>query len=84
MGAGMWADLVMSGFCPRNIGAIAGKKEAEVLLLHKQARLLAPFVESMLDPRFGDCIPFKVRIASPWHYALPLLEETWEEQRTER
>ena len=56
MGAGMWADLVMSGFRPRNIGAIAGKKEAEVLLLHKQARLLAPFVESMLDPRFGDGI----------------------------
>ena len=64
MGAGMWADLVMSGFRPRNIGAIAGKKEAEVLLLHKQARLLAPFVESMLDPRFGDCIHFEVRIAS--------------------
>ena len=59
----MWADLVMSGFRPRNIGAIAGKKEAEVLLLHKQARLLAPFVESMLDPRFGDCIHFEVRIA---------------------
>ena len=63
MGSGMWADLVMSGFRPRNIGAIAGKKEAEVLLLHKQARLLAPFVESMLDPRFGDCIHFEARIA---------------------
>ena len=59
----MWADLVMSGFRPRNIDATAGKKEAEVLLLHKQARLLAPFVESMLDPRFGDCIHFEVMIA---------------------